>query len=68
MFEFVNILKNHPNFIRFFIQIAEKMKYEGLFKEDINVLVASIAAPVSIHHRKEWLEHEVRLLELKKGV
>jgi hypothetical protein len=42
------------------------MKYEGLFEEDINVLVASLVAPVSIRHRKEWLEHDVRLLELKK--
>jgi hypothetical protein len=50
MVEFVNILKNYPNFTRFFIQIAEKMKYEGLFKEDINVLVASLVAPVSIRH------------------
>ena len=68
MFDFANILKNYPNFIRFFLQIAEKMKYEGLFKEDINVLVASLAAPISIRHRKDWLEHEVRLLELKKKV
>ncbi|CAN5672777.1 hypothetical protein BH23THE1_BH23THE1_02220 [soil metagenome] len=66
MFEFVNILKNHPNFIRFFIQIAEKMKDKGLFKEDINVLVASLVAPTSNSHRKEWLEHEVRRLELQK--
>jgi hypothetical protein len=66
MIDFVNILKEYPNFIPFFIQIAEKMKYEGLFTEDINVLVASLVAPISIRHRKEWLEHEVRLLELKK--
>jgi hypothetical protein len=66
MIDFVNVLKNYPNLIRFFIQIAEKIKYEGMFKEDINVLVASLAAHVSIRHRKEWLEHEVRLLELKK--
>ncbi len=66
MFDFVSVLKNYPNFIRFFVQIAEKMKYEGLFKEDINILVASLVAPISIRHRKEWLEHEVRLLELKK--
>ena len=68
MFDFVNVLNNYPNFIRFFVQIADKMKYEGLFKEDINVLVASLAAPISIRHRKDWLEHEVRLLELKKKV
>jgi hypothetical protein len=68
MFDFVNVLKNYPSFIRFFVQIAEKMKYEGLFKEDINVLVASLVAPISIRHRKDWLEHEVRLLELKKKV
>ncbi len=42
------------------------MKYEGLFKEDINVLVASLVAPTSIRHRKEWLEHEVRRLEIQK--
>ncbi|CAN5707758.1 hypothetical protein BH23THE1_BH23THE1_17450 [soil metagenome] len=66
MFDFVNVLKNYPSFIRFFVQIAEKMKYEGLFKEDIDILVASLVAPVSIRHRKDWLEHEVRVLELKK--
>jgi hypothetical protein len=66
MFDFVNVLKNYPSFIRFFVQIADKMKYEGLFKEDINVLVASLAAPISIRHRKEQLQHEVNCLELKK--
>jgi hypothetical protein len=66
MMDFVNVLKNYPSFIRFFVQIADKMKFEGLFKEDINVLVASLAAPISIRHRKEWLEHEVRILEIKK--
>lgn len=66
LFEFVNVLKNYPSFIRFFVQIAEKMKYEGLFKEDINVLVASLVAPISIRHRKEALEEEVRVLESKK--
>jgi DNA-binding transcriptional MerR regulator len=66
MFDFVNVLKNYPSFIRFFVQIADKMKYEGLFKEDINVLVASLTAPISIRHRKEALEQEVRVLELKK--
>jgi hypothetical protein len=68
MFDFVNILKNYPSFIRFFVKIADKMKYEGMFKEDINLLVASLAAPISIRHRKDWLEHEVRVLELKKKV
>jgi len=66
MFDFVNILKNYPNFIRFFVQIADKMKYEGMFKEDINVLVASLVAPISLRHRKEQLQHEVNCLELKK--
>ncbi len=66
MFDFVNVLKNYPSFIRFFVQIAEKMKYGGLFKEDINVLVASLVAPISIRHRKEALEDEVRVLESKK--
>jgi hypothetical protein len=65
MFEFVNILKNHPNLIRF-IQIAEKMKDEWLFKEDMNVPVASLVAPTSNSHITEWLEHEVRPLELQK--
>lgn len=64
--DFVNVLKNYPSFIRFFVQIADKRKYEGLFKEDINVLVASLVAPISIRHRKDWLEHEVNCLELKK--
>ena len=66
MFEFVNILKNYPNFFRFFIQIAEKMKYEGRFKNDITVLVASLVAHTSISRKKEWLEHEVRRLEVQK--
>ncbi|MGD9672071.1 MAG: helix-turn-helix domain-containing protein [Candidatus Nitrosocosmicus sp.] len=66
MFDFVNVLKNYPSFIRFFVQIADKMKYEGLFKEDINFLVASLAVPISIRHRKEALEYEVKLLESKK--
>jgi hypothetical protein len=68
MSDFVNVLKNYRDFIRFFVQIADKMKYEGLFKEDINVLVASLAAPIAIRHRKDWLEHEVRVLELKRKV
>ena len=66
MVEFVNITKNYPFFTLYFIQIAEKMKYDGLFEEDINVLLASLVAPVSIRHRKEGLEYEVRVLELKK--
>ena len=52
--------------IRFFVQIADKMKYEGMFKEDISVLVASLAAPISLRHRKEQLQHEINCLELKK--
>ncbi len=43
------------------------MKYEGLFEEDINVLVASLMAPISIRHRKEVLQHDVNYLELKKS-
>lgn len=66
MMDFVNVLKNYPSFIRFFVQIAEKMKYEGMFKEDVNVLVASLAAPISLRHRKEQLQHEINCLELKK--
>lgn len=66
MFDFVNVLKDYPDFIRFFVQIAEKMKYEGLFKEDINILVASLVAPISIRHRKEALENDVKLLESRK--
>ena len=66
MTDFVNVLKNYPSFIRFFVQIADKMKYEGLFKEDINVLVASLVSPISIRHRKEQLQHEINCLELKK--
>lgn len=65
MMDFVNVLKNYPNFICFFVQIAEKMKYEGMFKEDINVLVASLVAPIAIRHRKEQLQHEVNCLELR---
>ena len=68
MSDFVNVLKNCRDFIHFFVQIADKMKHEGLLKEDINVLVASLAAPIAIRHRKEWLEHEVRVLELKKKI
>jgi hypothetical protein len=39
MFEFVNVLKNYPNFIRFFVQIADKMKYEGLFRRRLMFLL-----------------------------
>ena len=66
MFDFVNVLKNYPSFIRFFVQIADKMKYEGMFKEDINLLVASLAAPIAIRHRKEQLQHELNCLDLRK--
>jgi hypothetical protein len=41
------------------------MKYEGLFKEDINVLVASPVAPTSSRHIKEWLGHWVRRIEIQ---
>jgi hypothetical protein len=66
MFDFVNVLRSYPDFTRFFVQIAEKMEDEGLFKEDINVLVASLVFPISIRHRKEALDDEVRRLELEK--
>jgi hypothetical protein len=40
------------------------MKEKGLFREDIKVLLATLVPPTSIRHRKEWLENEVRRLEL----
>lgn len=63
---FVNILQYYPEFLPFFIEIAEKMKREELFKEDVNYLLANLIYCRASQHKRDWLDHEVRCLELKQ--
>lgn len=65
-FGFVNILGNYSEFLPFFIEIAEKMKRGELFKEEVNYLLANLMYCRASQQRKEWLEHEMGCLELKK--
>ncbi len=64
--DFVNILRNYPEFLSFFVDIAEKMKRGELFKGEVNYLLANLIYCRASQHRKEWLEHEVRCLEAEK--
>ncbi len=62
-FDFVKILGNYSGFLRFFIEIAEKMKRGELFKEDVDHMLANLISCRASQHRKEWLEHENRCLK-----
>jgi hypothetical protein len=65
---FISILSNYQEFLPFFIDIAEKMKRGELYKENVDYLLANLIYCRASQDRKEWLEHEVRCLELKKMV
>lgn len=64
--DFVEVLRDHPQYLPFFNEIAKKMKRGELFKEDVDYLLANLIYCRASQHRKEWLEHEVNCLELKK--
>jgi hypothetical protein len=66
MSTFVEAVEKYRGFLPFFIEIADKMSRGELFKEDVNFLLANLIDSKASFHRKEWLEHEVRCLELKK--
>lgn len=51
--------------LRFFIEIAKKMKRGELFKEEVDHMLANLISCRASQHRKEWLEHENRCLEVK---
>jgi DNA-binding CsgD family transcriptional regulator len=63
---FVNILQYYPEFLPLFIEIAEKMKRGDLFNEDVNYLLANLIYCKASQHKRDWLDHEVRCLELKQ--
>jgi DNA-binding CsgD family transcriptional regulator len=62
---FVNILYQYPEFLPFFIDIAQKMKRGDLFKEEVDYMLANLIYCRASQHRKEWLDHENRCLEAK---
>jgi DNA-binding CsgD family transcriptional regulator len=65
---FVNVLYQYPNFLPFFVEIAQKMKRGELFKEDVEHMLANLIYCRASQHRKDWLDHEVRCLEAKKKI
>ena len=64
--DFVNILWKYPEFLPFFVDIAEKMKRAELFREEVSYMPANLIYCRASQHKKEWLEHEIRSLEIKK--
>jgi hypothetical protein len=63
---FVNVLYQYPEFLPFFVDIAQKMKRGELFKEEVNYLLANMISCRASQQRKEWLDHDVRCLEARK--
>jgi len=59
---FVNVLRDYPQFLPFFIEIAEKMKRGELFEEDVNYLLANLIYCRASLHRKEWLKQRYTAL------
>jgi hypothetical protein len=61
--DFVNVLYQYPEFLPFFVDIAQKMKRGELFKEEVDYMLANLIYCRASQHRKEWLDHENRCLE-----
>jgi hypothetical protein len=64
--EFVNLLCYYPEFLPFFIDIAQRMKRGDLFKENVDYMLKNLIDCNASQRKKQSLEHEVRCLEAKE--
>ena len=61
--DFVNVLWKYPEFLPFFIEIAEKMKRGELFMEEVSYMLANLICCRASQPIKKWIKHEVICLE-----